>query len=157
MQGSGTTFSIYLPRTKEEGTKSGIAEAAPEHFHGSETILLVEDEDSVRQIVRTVLEQNGYTVLECGNGAEALGTFAQDPEGIDLLITDMVLPGMGGMETADAINRQRPGIGIIIMSEYGEREAGMLDGLSAPGMFIQKPFQPETLLRNVRMVLDGEK
>lgn len=156
-QGRGTTFSIYLPRTKEEGSRPGIAEATPEHYRGSETILLVEDEDSVRQIVRTVLEQNGYTVLECRNGAEALGTFAQDHEGIDLLITDMVMPGMSGIEIAEAINRKRPGIGIIVMSGYGDREAGMLGGLSAPGLFIQKPFRSETLLRNVRMVLKREK
>ncbi len=156
-QGRGTTFSIYLPRTKEEGREPAIAEAAPEHYRSSETVLLVEDEDSVRQIVRTVLEQNGYTVLECRNGAEALGTFAQDHEGIDLLITDMVMPGMSGIEIAEAINRKRPGIGIIVMSGYGDREAGMLGGLSAPGLFIQKPFRSETLLRNVRMVLKREK
>jgi PAS domain S-box-containing protein len=156
-QGRGTTFSIYLPRTKEEGRKPGIADAAPEHYRGSETVLLVEDEESVRQIVRTVLEQNGYTVLECRNGAEALETFAQDPEGVDLLIADMVLPGMSGMEIAEAINRKRPGIGIIVMSGYGDREAGLLGGLSTPGLFIQKPFRPETLLRNVRMVLNREE
>jgi two-component system cell cycle sensor histidine kinase/response regulator CckA len=157
-QGRGTTFSIYLPRTKEEGRKeAGIAEAAPEHYRGSETVLLVEDEESVRQIVRTVLEQNGYTVLECRNGVEAIGTFAQDPEGVDLLITDMVLPGMSGMEIAEAINRKRSGIGIIVMSGYGDREAGMLGGLSTPCLFIQKPFRPETLLRNVRMVLNREE
>jgi two-component system cell cycle sensor histidine kinase/response regulator CckA len=156
-QGIGTAFSIYLPRAKEVGTKSEIARAAPEHFHGSETILLVEDDDSVRQIVRTALEQNGYTVLECRSGAEALGTFGRDPERIDLLITDMVLPGMSGVKIAEAINHRMPAMGIIVMSGYGEREAGMLDGLSAPGMFIQKPFQPETLLRNVHMILNKEK
>jgi two-component system cell cycle sensor histidine kinase/response regulator CckA len=156
-QGRGTTFSIYLPRTKEEGRKPAIAEAEPEHYRGNETVLLVEDEDSVRQIVRTVLEQNGYTVLECRNGAEALGTFARDPEGVDLLITDMVLPGMSGMEIAEAINRKRPGVGIMVMSGYGDSEAGMLGGLSAPGLFIQKPFRSETLLRNVRKVLKREE
>ncbi len=155
-QGKGTTFSIYLPRAHEGERKPGIPEAASEHYRGSETILLVEDEDSVRQIVRTILEENGYTVLECGNGAEALGIFAQNPEGVDVLMTDMVLPGMGGMEIADAISRKRPGIGIIVMSGYADLEVGMFGGLSAPGMFIQKPFRPETLLRNVRMVLKGK-
>lgn len=152
-QGRGTTFSIYLPRTKEAGRKPGVAEAAPEHYRGSETVLLVEDEDSVRHIVRTVLEQNGYTVLECRNGAEALGSFAEHSGEIDLLITDMVLPGMRGMEIAEAITRERPGIGIIVMSGYGEEESGILGGRSVPGLFIQKPFRPETLLRNVRVVL----
>jgi nitrogen-specific signal transduction histidine kinase/CheY-like chemotaxis protein len=151
--GGGTTFSMYLPRTKETGTGPGTARPEPEQGRCGGTILLVEDDDSVRRMTRTVLEQNGYSVLECRNGTEALDVFEKDHEGVDLLITDMVLPGMSGVQIAEAIDRKKPGMGIIVMSGYGDRETGTLDGLSAPGLFIQKPIRPETLVRNVRLLL----
>jgi two-component system cell cycle sensor histidine kinase/response regulator CckA len=152
-QGTGTTFSIFLPRTSEGGMKTVTAPVEPDHGRGHGTILLVEDDDPVRQIIRTVLEQDGYTVVESRNGAEALGVFTQDPGRINLLITDLVLPGMSGAQIAETINRKRPALGIIVISGYGDREAGMLDGLSAPGMFMQKPIRSETLLRNVQGIL----
>ena len=157
LQGTGTTFSIYLPRTSEGGMKPGIVEAGPEPHQGTETILLVEGEDSARHAMRTVLEQGGYSVLECANGAEALETCVRDHERIDLLITNMVLPGMSGMEIAEAINLEKPGIGTIVMSGCGARGKGMIGGLGFPGLHLQKPFRSVPLLRNVRLILSREK
>jgi PAS domain S-box-containing protein len=151
--GRGTTFRIYLPRL--EGPVETTAQAArllPPS--GNETVLLVEDEDAVRGLVRQELEARGYTVLEGRSGNEALALCDRHPGRIDLLLTDVVMPGLSGPALAARLAATRGGMRVIYMSGYTDRafsQQGFLD----PGTpFLEKPFALEALLRKVREVLD---
>jgi two-component system cell cycle sensor histidine kinase/response regulator CckA len=150
--GRGTTFDIYLLRVQEEVEQHGAPPAARTADGGSETVLLVEDEESVRQLVRETLEAKGYRVLEAENGQEGLETVAAHSGTIDLLITDVVMPEMGGHELAERLLKVRPGIKVIYLSGYTEEALveGKIDGGKA---FLQKPFTLQTLSRKVREVL----
>jgi CheY-like chemotaxis protein len=151
----GTTFKIYLPRV--DGAVSGRVElstAAPVG-HGSETILLVEDDDAVRTVAGRILRRSGYTVIEATNGVEALRICADPAVGIDAIITDMVMPELGGREFACALNEHRPGARLIFMSGYTE-DAVTRQSLLQPGAaFIEKPFTPDALTTKLRGVLDA--
>ncbi|HMK52893.1 MAG TPA: PAS domain S-box protein, partial [Thermodesulfobacteriota bacterium] len=153
--GHGTTFKIYLPIVGEDlETLSGRdeAESLP---RGSETVLLVEDELSVRELAHRLLHQQGYNVLEADNGKEALG-IAQETHGetIHLLLTDVVMPQMGGKELADQLKIMRPDLKVLYTSGYTD-DAIVHHGTLDPGThFLQKPFSPKTLLHKVREVLD---
>jgi PAS domain S-box-containing protein len=154
--GRGSTFRIYLPRIEEASDALVTAPAARSAPRGSETILLVEDEDAVRHLLRDVLRRYGYTVLEAGNGPAAIEICKAHDGPIHLVVTDMVMPYMSGWEVADAVSALRPKARIIYMSGYIEQIVVEQRVLEAGVAFLGKPFTPETLGRKVREVLDGE-
>jgi nitrogen-specific signal transduction histidine kinase/ActR/RegA family two-component response regulator len=151
--GHGSTFKIHLPRTdapeSKEQTTSLDAAAG-----GSEIVLLLEDEQALREIVAETLRMAGYTVLEASDPKQALAISARSERPIQLLITDVVLPGQSGPETANQIRKTHPGVRVLLMSGYTDK---LLDGnaLVEPGTpFLGKPFTIDALLRKVRAVLD---
>jgi CheY-like chemotaxis protein len=153
--GHGTTFKVYLPRTDAPGLAVEAPEPAQVELpRGSETILLVEDEASLRELVRECLEASGYKVLEASHGTAALEVSESHPGRIDLLMTDVVMPGMSGRELAQRLRASRPESRTVYMSGYTE-DAVVLHGVLAEDMaFLQKPFTAEELARRVREVLD---
>jgi CheY-like chemotaxis protein len=152
--GHGTTFKIYLPRVEGAPRPTAPKPAAPESLRGSETVLLVEDEAAVRNLTRRVLEGYGYTMLTTENGYEALRV-AQERQGpIHLLLTDVVMPKMGGRELAERLTPARPEMKVLYLSGYTD-DAIVHHGVLEPGIaFLQKPFTPQVLGRKVREVLD---
>ena len=150
--GRGTTFHIYLPLV--EGAAEKHAVAAPDAaLGGTETILLVEDEESVRQLVRDTLAAKGYQVLEAENGEGGVGAAAEHRGKIDLVITDVVMPGMGGREMIKHLLLSRPETKVLFLSGYTE-DAIVSDGSIEKGTaFLQKPFTLQSLSRKVREVL----
>lgn len=153
--GKGTTFKVYLPRaeSKARESKEKIAEAAP--HGGSETVLLVEDEEVVRGLARRILEQAGYTVVEASKSAEALRFCEEHAEEVDLLLTDVVMPEMSGKELADRLKSQRPDLKMLFMSGYTDEAIVHHGVLDSSVEFIQKPFTPAGLVKKVRDVLDS--
>ena len=151
----GTTFSIYLPRVDEPASGGLRSAPAAAPSRGKETVLLVEDEELVRELVRTLLQQAGYRVLEAGSGEEALRIAADFSNRIDLLLTDVVMPGRtNGRILADALLVERPDLRVLYMSGYTD-DADLALGLQrAEVAFIQKPFSPVALTVKVREVLD---
>jgi two-component system cell cycle sensor histidine kinase/response regulator CckA len=151
--GLGSTFKIYLPRAAQQTANlrpTHVAEDAPP---GSETLLLVEDEDAVRQSTCEFLALNGYTVLEARNGEEALRV-ARDFSGvIDLMITDVVMPLMGGAQVAKQLTAERRGIRVLFVSGYAESTVLRQGAIDLVGHFLQKPFTLKTLARKIREVL----
>ena len=147
----GTTFRILLPRLEEPVTPSPVQVAGL--LAGTESILVVEDENAVRRLTCQILKRRGFTVLEASRGAEALTVAQQHAGAIDLLITDVVMPGMSGLELARQLTRVRPSMKVMFVSGYTEE---MLDeyGSLAERVLLRKPFSPEELIRNARMVLD---
>ena len=149
----GTTFKVYLPRTDE--VEHAVASTAQiSTLRGSETILLVEDDDQVRVVARGILKRNGYCLLEARNGGEALLTCERHKGHIDLLLTDVVMPQMSGRELAERLLQIRPDLKVLYMSGYTD-EAILHHRVLAPGVaLLQKPLTPDTMLRKVRAVLD---
>jgi DNA-binding NtrC family response regulator len=129
---------------------------APTEVHkGSGTILLVEDEEAVRKLTRQMLKRMGYSVIEAANGEEGVRMLGQDPQRFDLLITDVVMPGMNGRELAEYCARLSPRLRVLYMSGYADHaviEHGMIE---SDTVFIQKPFTPEDLHRKLCEVMDG--
>ena len=152
--GQGATFKVYLPRLHQPVQAEAVAPACYTLDRGTETILLVEDEDMVRQVARRILEMHGYTVLEAASGPDALLVSQKAPGSIHLMLTDVVMPGMSGGETAERLQAQRPELKVLFMSGHTENSIvhhGVLD----PGVaFIQKPFRSERLVHQVRQMLD---
>ena len=152
--GQGATFKVYLPRLRQPVQAEAAAPASYTLDRGTETILLVEDEDMVRQVARRILEMHGYTVLEAASGPDALLVSQKTPGSIHLMLTDVVMPGMSGGETAERLQAQRPELKVLFMSGHTENSIvhhGVLD----PGVaFIQKPFRSERLVHQVRQMLD---
>jgi signal transduction histidine kinase len=151
--GMGTTFKIYLPRVGGEVQVSSSASPAAS-FQGDETVLVVEDESSVQGVIERVLSGNGYRVLLASDGSEALRVSGEHEGPIGLLITDLVMPGMGGREVASRLETARPGLRVLFMSGYTENAISHHGVLDAGVEFIQKPFLSDALLRKVREVLD---
>jgi PAS domain S-box-containing protein len=152
--GKGTTFKIYLPCVLDRGPAQGETEAALQVPRGTETVLLAEDDDSVRALARTALLSSGYTVLEARDGQEALEVSQQAPGPIHLLATDVVMPKMNGRQLAEHLTARWPGLQVLYMSGYTD-DAIVRHGVLEKGMaFLQKPFTPITLARKVREVLD---
>jgi CheY-like chemotaxis protein len=154
--GLGTTFRIYLPVDRDAALPVGPSRALPkERVHGSETILLVEDAAVIRQLARDVLTRAGYRVLDAGDTATALEVAAAHDGLIDLLLTDVVMPGPNGVELADRLRVTRPQTRVLFMSGYTDN-AAVRNGLLAPDTaFLQKPFTPEGLLRKIRQVIEA--
>jgi PAS domain S-box-containing protein len=153
--GRGSTFKIYLPRVEEVAVVTTLVAAHTASPQGSETILLVEDEDGVRSFVRRVLQEKGYTVLEASKPGEALAICQQYKESIHLLLTDVVMPQMSGRELANKVSSLRPETKTLYMSGYTD-EAIFRHGVLDPGVpFLQKPFATEVMVRKVRQVLDA--
>ena len=150
--GQGTTFKIMFPAVDSKAGREEAGEAADSPC-GEETILLAEDEPGVRNYVRQILEKRGYTIVAASNGREALQAARQHPGEIQLLLTDVVMPHMGGAELTRAFEAARPAARILCMSGYSER---LWPGSHGGRNYIQKPFTPAALLRQVRQVLDAE-
>ncbi|MHB1012918.1 MAG: ATP-binding protein [Desulfobacteria bacterium] len=151
--GKGTTFKIYLPRV--EGEVQVLSSASPAaSLQSDETVLVVEDESSVQGVIERVLSGNGYRVLLAGEGSEALRVSGEHEGPIDLLITDVVMPGMGGREVASRLKTTRPGLRVLFISGYTENAISHHGVLDAGLAFLQKPFMSDALLRKVREVLD---
>jgi PAS domain S-box-containing protein len=155
--GRGTTFRIYFPRVEEEvpGATGGVE--AIDQARGRETILLVEDEPSVRSLVHETLRLHGYTVLEARHGIEALLTSTKYVGPIHLLLTDVVMPQMSGPEVAEKLLTVRPGIKVLYMSGYPDHPVFDQGGVSRETGFLPKPFSPHLLTQKVREILDGVK
>jgi PAS domain S-box-containing protein len=146
--GRGSTFRVHLPRAEGEPVPEP---PAPAPARGSETLLLVEDDQAVRSLARLVLEGQGYTVLEAAGGAQALALAARHAGPLHALVTDLVMPGLGGREVADRLCGHRPGLPVLYVTGYGDEAA---EGGGATGV-LQKPFTPASLARSVRELLDG--
>jgi len=155
--GHGTTLKVYLPVTDELSDAVEIPPCSVESLRGSETVLLVEDEDIVRRMASQVLKMNGYVVLEASNGGEALQHHARYGVSIHLMITDMVMPHISGRELAERLSPWHPTMRVLYMSGYTDT-AIVHHGVLDPGTaFIQKPFTPDGLARKVRHVLDANE
>ncbi len=154
--GKGATFKLFLPRLDEAGAVNPDPAGPVEVFRGSETILLVEDEEAVRRLIRTVLAGAGYTVLEARNGAEALSLSTAHEGPIHLLVTDVVMPGMSGPTLADQIAGLRSQIRVLYISGYTDNEILRQGVLEAGKAFLAKPFSVAAVSRKVREVLDSK-
>ncbi|MHB8503844.1 MAG: response regulator, partial [Candidatus Acidiferrales bacterium] len=152
--GKGTSFKIYLPRVDQPEDKGGIPLALAEAPRGTETILLAEDEQDVREVAREFLESGGYTVLEAHNGADALRLASEHKSSVDLLVTDMVMPGMTGRELARRLQHHHSGLGVVYMSGYTEHTAAEAAQAEANMRLLAKPFSRGSILRAVREALN---
>ncbi len=151
--GRGSTFAIYLPRVEELASAAGAAAAPAAVRRGSETILLVEDEDAVRGLTLRGLQSSGYTVLQASSAEEALPIAARHAGRLDLLLTDVIMPGASGPELARRLLEKRPGTRVLYVSGYTDASMAS-QGADDGAFFLQKPFTPETLARKVREILD---
>jgi len=151
--GQGTTFKVYLPRVEAEVEPEARVEYAPPP-RGTETILLVEDADSLRLLVRELLEEAGYTVLEAGAPDKALSLAESTPGPIHLVLTDMVMPRMSGQELAKRIAAVRPQAHVVFMSGYSDQAVADQGTLEPGSLFLQKPFTMDALMRMIRRALD---
>ena len=147
--GQGTCFRIYLPRVTDE-INAAPAKAPAQWPKGRETILVVEDRAALRELVRETLESCGYTVMEAGNGQEGLEICERHSK-IDLVLTDLVMPGLGGREFTQLLRARRPQMRVLYMSGYDSHAVGGDEAL------IQKPFSPESLSRKIREVLSSRR
>jgi two-component system cell cycle sensor histidine kinase/response regulator CckA len=153
--GRGTTFTIYLPRAETAIPQHRQATSPARGPSGTETVLLVEDEAAVRKLSARVLRSCGYTVLEARGGEEAERVATEHPGPIDILVTDLVMPGISGSQLAGVLTRIRPQLKTLFMSGYTD-EAVLRQGVHASSVdFLQKPFDPGELARRVRQVLEA--
>jgi two-component system, cell cycle sensor histidine kinase and response regulator CckA len=152
-EGLGTTFKIYLPAADATAEPGAEAPAAPATVNGTETVMVVEDDDGVRELVRLMLESRGYRVLAAGGADEALQLC--DGDGVDLLLTDVVMPGTSGRVLAERLAKRCPAMRILFMSGYSDEAVYRHGEISPNAAFIEKPFTDVTLTRKVREVLDA--
>jgi PAS domain S-box-containing protein len=153
--GLGTTFKVYLPRTEPVGGRVSGLSRVMVPIRGTETVLVVEDEAAVRALTRFILQQAGYTVLEAADGDDALRVATGYAGHIDLVVTDVVMPGMGGRKMAEAVRARHGGVRVLFVSGYTD-DAVVRHGILHEGVsFLQKPFTPTSLTQKVREVLDA--
>ena len=149
--GVGTTFSVYLPCAQGGTSSTAPGPARATRRHARETVLLVEDDSLVRALAARSLRAGGFSVLVAESGSQALGIARETPS-IDLLVTDVVMPGMGGKELAAELRAKRPSLRVLYVSGYTETavvQHGLDDGIA----FLPKPFTPASLLRKVHEIL----
>jgi len=152
--GRGTSFKIYFPRVNEEPSEPAAPAPGPAP-RGTETVLVVEDVTAVRGVAREMLERSGYRVLEASNGDAALRLATKHNGPIDLLLTDVVMPGLSGRQLAAQLTELRPRLRVLYMSGYTD-DAVVSHGMLEPGIqYLQKPFTREGLARKVHEVLRG--
>jgi signal transduction histidine kinase/FixJ family two-component response regulator len=155
--GLGATFRVYLPAVDAEIEEPAPPEPRPESTTGTETVVVAEDDEMVRALVRVTLEESGYRVLEAASGEAALVLCDSFPGPIDVLVTDMVMPGMGGRALADRLQASRPELRVLYVSGYAEAEVldrGLGSGAEPGTAFVQKPFTPEELALRIRTLID---
>ena len=153
--GHGTAFMIWLPLVEKPAPLDGPTRERAEPMHGGETILLVEDEEGVRELTREVLQGHGYTVIEAPDGESALRIVEDRRERLHLVLTDVVMPKMGGRELVRRLLSRHPDVKVLYMSGYPDGALGE-DGVLEPGaILLQKPFTPQGMVDKVRQVLDG--
>jgi CheY-like chemotaxis protein len=151
--GRGSTFKVYLPRAGGAPERLPVPVSAAESLHGTETVLVVEDQPEVRKLTMAMLGSQGYRLLEAASGSEALSLCARHPEPIHLLITDVVMPGMTGRELATRLLALRPSLKTLYTSGYTANAIGQ-EGALAPGVaYLPKPFSPIQLAAKVREAL----
>jgi len=153
--GQGSSFHVFLPRLADAGEEAEPHPSAAVHDRGTEVLLLVEDEDSIREPATEILESRGYLVLPASGGAEALAIAQAHAGPIDLMITDVVMPGMNGNQLAEELRSLRPGMRVLFISGYPEDAIAHHGVLDAGKAFLQKPCPAAVLLRTVREVLDA--
>ncbi|HYO83157.1 MAG TPA: ATP-binding protein, partial [Bryobacteraceae bacterium] len=152
--GNGSTFYIYLPLVNEPADVLPGTRETSRQYRGTECLLVTEDEDDVRRVVTGMLRTQGYRVLAASRGEEAIRIAAAEPA-IDLLITDMVMPGMSGKELADRLRQIRPGLRVLFVSGYADTGIVQDGEVASDANFLQKPLRPEELAKKVREVLDA--
>ncbi len=154
--GHGTTFSIYFPEVRGD-TRASTSDAKglekPKSYEGSETILVVEDEDTVRWFVKRALTAQGYTVVEAHSGVEALHVLERITQPVDLMVTDLIMPDMGGRELAARMRIQCPALPVLYTSGYSDFGGSSEDPLASAEHFLPKPFGPSELAQKVREIL----
>jgi two-component system, cell cycle sensor histidine kinase and response regulator CckA len=153
--GEGTTFKIYLPRVCEAVRVEKCSGESAGSFKGNETILLTEDETSLRNLTRNTLQGCGYTVLEAKDGTEALKISRNHDEPIDLLLTDVVMPEMGGIALAQELSRERPAMKVVYISGYTGRTFGAQGPIEPGSFFLMKPFTRDGLTQKIREALES--
>jgi two-component system cell cycle sensor histidine kinase/response regulator CckA len=154
--GKGASFQIYLPRIEEPVSVAEPVAPIVEAFRGAETILLVEDADALRKLTHMLLEQHGYRVLVAANGAAALQLVEEKPESINLLLTDVIMPGLNGRALAGRLQLRQPGLKVLYMSGYTDDAIADHGVLAAGIQLLHKPFSEENLIHKVREVLDAD-
>jgi two-component system, cell cycle sensor histidine kinase and response regulator CckA len=153
--GRGSTFKIYLPACAAEGAEVENNGAEPDVRRGTETIMVVEDDAGVRELVRLMLEANGYEVLAVEDAAEAMSVCTQDPGRVDLLLTDVVMPGVNGRVLAERLGEVSPAMRVLFMSGYSDEAVHRHGQITNNAAFLEKPFTERALTHKVREVLDG--
>jgi len=155
--GQGATFKIYLPRADREAGGGEVVAERTEAPAGGETVLVIEDEENVRATTVMILEDFDYHVLEAGNGEEAIEIFKEKGDSIDMLITDVVMPGINGKELAKRLLKIRPELKILYVSGYTDNVIAHHGVLESGANFLQKPFTMNSLNQKVREILDEGK
>jgi two-component system, cell cycle sensor histidine kinase and response regulator CckA len=155
-EGHGTTFAIYLPRFDGSVAEAESPPVVPKQTHGTETVLLVEDEELVRLMLVEVLKAADYNVLDARHGADAIELAERHQGPIDLLVTDMTMPGFSGSELAKRLAGPRPKMRVLFISGYTDVEAAQLGKVNQPVQFLQKPFHPDAFLTKTRQILDQQ-
>jgi CheY-like chemotaxis protein len=155
--GKGASFQIFLPRVEGSVAPNVARTAAAENLHGTETVLLVEDADALRKLARSFLVDHGFEVITASNGEEAVEVARNHSGRIDLLLTDVVMPGMNGRLLADRLLSKRPGLKVVFISGYTDSFiAG--HGVLEPGThLLHQPFTEDALIRKIREVLDANR
>jgi len=151
--GEGSTFDIYIPVSRESAPEHYSGDLDTDAHRGSGSILVVEDEPAVREIVSTILKDTGYDVFEASNGREALDRYGEHPEHIDLLITDVVMPEMYGTQLAETLRETRPDMNVLFISGYTDASIQERTLLEEDAHFLQKPFKPKFLLKKIEEIL----
>jgi len=149
--GQGSSVKVYLPMVEEDEPAVG----RPDSFRGEETVLVVEDEDGVRELVRQILEDHGHAVLSARHGRDAMQIAERYERPIDLLVTDVVMPEMGGGELAEKLMARRPDLKVLYISGYTNDEVHRRGIQDAAASFLHKPFTADGFMRRVRDLLEG--